>query len=270
MADFTHRMTLSINEKQSRISVFADSWLKYNRMKSVKLYRNTAGNFINLGPHKVELENGYKMQTAMMDNFSVGGMTMDSLLEDENVIQVWGENLPKITIIHLGACDLANEPIGRDESIALNWPKKLKNFINKLKSIARGKVLNKSDFDTQIQKHTFLVIGIPSWGDFGQGHYDYSLNSNDHAKARKKANNGVRSNLKSLYEEQKVVVFTPMLDYPFRHGVHLTGISLEVYTDQILQVASKIMCTHCTRSSAFIIEEHKSQAEGSCMNQQHQ
>lgn len=267
--DFTHRMNISENEKQSRITIFADSWLIQRRLKSARIHENCFGKLVVLDPHEVILENNYIMSTAMLDNFSVGSATMDGYLRDTVLIKIWGENLPNITIIHLGACDLANDAIGRSTTIKKDWSTKLKEFITKLISTAKIDNIDIVKFENKLKNHKFLVIGIPSWGDYGQSLVAGGLNSDAHALARKQANDGIRSNLKTLYEDYNVVVHTPRLNFPHRVKVHLGERSLELYTDQILAVAIRLMCTHCQLSPTYNKVEHVALADGSCLNQQH-
>ena len=167
-------------QQEASVFIFADSYLNFGRLFTTSHINENGVNSIRLDPHEYILENGQVVDRARMYNYSRGGCTMNMVLNNSVNILIWANNLPAITLLHLGACDVANEDIGRVTDIRAKFPKKYIDFLQQLKAKGRVAALDKEAFDTKLQHHKFLVVGIPDWGKFGGGYYHHSLDQDEY------------------------------------------------------------------------------------------
>ena len=259
--------------------VFADSYLKYKYFRSNRIENLNYTNVVHINPHVNVLNDGSEVNSIKLFNGAKGSLTMNKLLEDKFSISMWASNLPSVTLLHVGACDIANEAIGRKERLQGEFNHYVRDFLTNLEKIARETTrCDKSEFDAKWEKHIFLLVGIPDWGDFGTGYYKHSLNDKQFHAARRSANDSLRLAKSGLWTKFKTVVFMPCItgseDRPIcrnmRPGdVHLYGYTAEEYADQILAVLSRLFCSHCKLKEDYDKEEHKRESLlGPCKRQQ--
>ena len=188
---------------------------------------------------------------------------MDRCVDQELVIQQWAQAQPKLTIFHLGACDIANTPLGKSDNIRQPMRDKVDKFLDNFIKKGRDSANDKASFDTFVkERHQFLFIMVPDWGPF-EKKYDWSLDAETFAKQRSDANQALKSMSKTLWQRYNLVLFTPQLERALRNpgDVHPKGRSNTQYCDQILQVAAKLCCTDCSAlSKTFDKEQHKHDA----------
>ena len=121
------------------VKTFADSYMKFRYFQSNKYETKHNSNIIYLQPHVI-LENGNEITEVKFYNHAIGGNTMKRILEDKVNIGVWARNLPKITLLHVGACDIANLDIGRDDRIRYKFNDYVQNFLTQFKAIGRERL----------------------------------------------------------------------------------------------------------------------------------
>ena len=69
-------------------------------------------------PHATEgrhPELGDLYRSARIQNLSKGGGTMQMMLEDKGAMEKWVEEVPALTIMHLGGCDISNGDISESK-----------------------------------------------------------------------------------------------------------------------------------------------------------
>ena len=245
---------------------FADSFMAQNNIQSPRLKYNSRvqySNLVNIEPHVVKA-GPTSTNTVNFVNHAMSSNTMDRALGQVGAIEHWANDMPKVTIIHLGAVDIANYPLGKSENIRQDMRDKVLAFIDNLKREGRERARDVNRFDHNMDhSHIFLFVLIPDWGNYGEGKYENSLNSNDFARARKRANQALQ-NMRAVLWSRRVVLFAPRLENPVtRRGprdIHLSGDSNIRYCTEILTVAARLCCSECSLSTPFKKQEHTHEA----------
>ena len=265
----------SENDKKVLTAIMADSYLANERLNSEKIYNtHRMGKNFLIHPHEIQVQpsngdNIIKYPVSWIDNYSVGGGKFSDML---NTIRTepWANNMPRVTVVHLGACDLANTSLGRG-NVSATFGKTVFKFLTDLKDAGRRAAVNKEKYDAALSSHIFIIVGVPDWGDFKQSRQN-SLNSTDFRKARSRANSSLKKQVPSLYKFHRAIVFTPELVFPERSGIHLAEKAQPGYLDQILDLVARITCSHCSLSREYIKAEHFLALKQNkvCRNPQHQ
>ena len=240
------------------LGIMGDSWLQDKRLHSGMIQETRhAGRRLRMDPHEIELSSNPNetQHEAFIDNYSFGGAKMSTMSRSFNHIDHWANHMPRLTIVHLGACDLSTGPEGKEEHPTTSFQNFTNQFIDDVKSFARNIVSGSklAEFEAALQQHTWLLIGLPRWGDFDKTErHKRSLNAAQLKKAVKKSNQGLTRIIPSLWKEKRVYFFTPNLEYPEfgtradgSRDCHLVHSFQEIYNDQILAVAKKLLCSHC-------------------------
>ena len=156
---------------------------------------------------------------------------------------------------------MANEDIGRVENIRAEFPQKYIKFLIELKAKGRAAANDKNIFDTKMQQHKFLVVGVPDWGKFGNGYYPHSLDQEEYFNARRSANDGLRNNVRGLWQNHKALLVFPNIEEPVERNltpndVHLYGNTAWHYGNTIFKIAARLVCHHCQLREKYLKEEH--------------
>ena len=247
--------SLNYLEKQCILGVMADSWMKNEALHSDMIIETSfAGRRLNLEPHEIELSANpnHTQQQAHIDNYSFGGAKMTTMLRNHPIVNNWANHLPRLTVVHLGACDLANGPQGKTENPTTAFHEFTDAFFTDLKRFARETIPGSrlEAFDAALAQHIFMLVGIPRWGDFDKVHPE-SLDAPTMKKMTKKANTGLNRYVRNLWEDHRVYLYTPNLEYPtykIKNGkkdIHLDYNCQEVYNNKIFAVAKRLICSHC-------------------------
>ena len=245
-------------------AIFADSYLRANNFESRRWTTSHLGGVLELEPHSFNFNGQNGLNSAhivSVRNFASSSMTMDRQLNTYVNIAEWADSLPHLSIVHLGACDLANTGLNAEEKIGKAFIDKVFNFLEQLKTIGRNAAHDRAKFDRQLPAHQFLIIGVPDWGsNFGPPHRN-SLNEEQFKLLRGKVNKGLNYPhvKKALWKKHRAVVFMPRMEHFTMDRVHPTAESKAVYGDQILAVAAKLLCDSCQLKSSFDEKEHKSE-----------
>ena len=244
------------------VFIFSDSYLNFGHLSTTSHINENGVNAIRLDPHEFVLGNGQAVDRARMYNYSRGGCTMNMVLSNAVNISIWANNLPAITLLHVGACDIANEDIGRVEDIRKQFPVKYINFLEQLKARGRNAAFDKEVFDAKLEQHKWLVVGVADWGWFGDGYYAHSLNDADYFEARRLANDGLRANRKGLWQNHKAVLLFPAIERPVERNltpndVHLYGNTAWNYGNTIFKTMARLICPHCQLRPKYLEDEHK-------------
>ena len=204
---------------------------------------------IDLGEHR-----SVARHTAELINWSESSLTMRKILNNKRRIAVWARTLPLLTIIQVGACDLANRGVS-SHNVSGSYKRAVMLFIDLFIKEAM------SSLHTQVERdrlkyhleyrHMFLKIAVPDWGGFGKGRMialdrypdivkDFKLNGSgrnrikkyrsldedEFRKARRNANKGIVSAKKVLWKKYRMVLFAPRTDHNSSarpNDVHLYG-----------------------------------------------
>ena len=112
------------------IALLGDSWTSKGRFKS-EIFDTVPRDYINIRPHATSSSTGNNSlsgrivlaEGAFLENYSKGGYTLDKFLDDPEKLNKWAREVPEVTIVHVGVCDLAN--FGKYE------PKTVKKTVSK-------------------------------------------------------------------------------------------------------------------------------------------
>ena len=117
---------------------------------------------------------------------------MSKALKEEYLLHMWALNVPELTIVHLGACDLANSELSKmGNEIRTIFPRKLSDFLEKWPIKAREQLKHdrqRAHFDRQILVHKWMIIKVPDWGESPAIR---SINHKEYQELRRKANTGL-------------------------------------------------------------------------------
>ena len=118
------------------IALLGDSWTSKGRFKS-EIFDTVPRDYINIRPHATSSSTGNNSlsgrivvaEGAFLENYSEGGYTLDKFLKDTEKLNKWARELPEVTILHVGACDLANSGKYEPETVKEQFPKDLSSFL---------------------------------------------------------------------------------------------------------------------------------------------
>ena len=257
----------SMSEAESRntVAFVADSWCSLERIPCDEflLRRQTGCKRLLLKEHEVFFTkpNGDQVRQnySIVDVYQFGGAKFSTVLGKEEWIEQWSKNVPRLTILHLGACDLANGPQGKFCSQPA-FREYVKQFFIKWEKAAR-EIASRNGyaqkFEQQYREHMYLLIGMPDWGPFVKSNkpqHERSLDCEQYKKARKIANKGLSYGKNFYYKDFKAILFTPCTGgYKYQNN-HLMPDDQVKYMKQIYEVASKLLCSKCRPSNDELID----------------
>ena len=179
-------------------AIFADSFL--NGPNRLFGYRFISHDKISVEPH---MDNTFNFGKIL--NLAQGSAT----LETDNWlggIGRWANNLPDLTVVALGGCDLSNTPTRDQPNICGAFRDKILKFLNELRNKGRERAAFKEEYDQKMTKHLFLIIGVPKWGPNTR---EDSIGGEALDKLRRKANTALTNAKPQLWRNFKAVVFHP-------------------------------------------------------------
>ena len=258
------------------IDLLGDSYTSKDRIKNS--VSEGPHDHINIDPHattgclqsnirdtpKIRIATG-----AFLNNFSQGGYTFERFLKnDHGELGKWARHVPELSILHVGACDIANTGKYNAGNIKKNFIVDLKNFLTEWPKKARKELKEDYrrktvEFDRRLPYHKWMIVKIPAWdesdGIRGMAKEEFKL-------MRKKVNAALGNARTHLWKEFRAVIFAPNLQHPqFQQGsVHLTAEYQEIFNRQVLSAAAKVICEFCTWTyTDFIPAEHNRMTETS-------
>ena len=95
------------------IAILGDSWTSKDRIK-YNIVDSVPRDYISIRPHGTSSSAGNASLSnrivvadgAFVANYSKGGYTLEKYLRDTERQQKWAREVPELTIVHVGACDL--------------------------------------------------------------------------------------------------------------------------------------------------------------------
>ena len=243
--------------------VISDSWLLDHRIVSPRVSLEYGKKYLNIAPHNKILDKyGDQVDKSIFKNYAVRSLTFTQALDNTTILSAWGRTVPNLTIIHLGACDLANTNLGVDNP-RVEFVTLVKKFVTTWIKKAREYSQNQVQYDNDVSTHKWLLVGPPDWGDFGEGRG--ILDSVQYREARKQARSGLDRSAMKLWYNHRIVLCKPRVDNPDLAGVHLRNDSLQQYNKQIWDAASKLLCTSCNFTEGYYHKpEHEQLTDNRC------
>ena len=132
-------------ERSCITAIFSDSYLSNPRLHSDMIIDNADGRKkLTLGPHMIVPESN-------PDRFQ-----HQSFIDtNDRIVHQWATHMPRLTICHLGACDLANGPVGKSERPRSMIQAHTHKFFCDLKEAGR-RLAGRDRFNSSLANHQFL------------------------------------------------------------------------------------------------------------------
>ena len=259
---FDFRTTNSIR----LIALLGDSWLSKDRVRA-SLADTIPRDHIDIFPHGTtssswkydEKEKVFVTQAAFIENYSKGGYTFDAFLKDEERLDKWAREVPELSILHVGACELANTNKYTKEKVKTQFTSNLAQFLKEWQTEAKKKLKTskqKALFDRRLKTHKWLIVNVPVWD---QSTGILHMTPEDFRICRKRINTALKNSRTRLWEEFNAVILCMELQYPqfFPGKVHLKPDSQLDFNTQVFDAASKVICEFCTWTlRKFVPAEH--------------
>ena len=237
------------------VALMGDSYLVEERVRSdidVDHPRDT----INISPHATtdadtkDLQNRRIVVTtgAFVVNYSKGGCTLDKLVKDNERLEPWARDVPELSVLHVGACEIAKGKY-TEENIKKLFVTDLSDFIKQWPINARKTIKDNArlltKFERRYANHKWLVVKIPVW-DQSEG--IRHMKKEEFKELRRRANTALKNARTSLWVNQKVIVLSIDLPNPeFIPGtVHYTLPFQRSFNKQVFKAAARVICEFCT------------------------
>ena len=259
---FDFRTTNSIR----LIALLGDSWMSKGRIRA-SLADTFPRDHIDIRPHGTsssswkydENEKAYVSQAAFIENYSQSGYTFDKFLKDEEILDKWAREVPEVSILHVGACELANTNKYTKEGIKTQFTRNLARFLEEWPASAKEQLKTnkqKALFDRRLKTHKWLIVNVPVWD---QSDGILNMSPEDFRFCRKRINTALKNSRTQYWEKFNAVILPLDLQYPqfFPGKVHLRPDSQLDFNTQVFDAASKVICEFCTWTlGKFVSAEH--------------
>ena len=112
----TFNWNQSLNKDEVKlIFILGDSWTERNRFKEFIVDQNPR-TYIDTRPHATIADVPSAPRTgpistsegAFVGFLSLSGATLDKYLAAKEIQGIWARDVPEVTVLHVGACDIAN------------------------------------------------------------------------------------------------------------------------------------------------------------------
>ena len=248
------------------IAILGNSWTSKERFENNIVDKNPR-DYFDIRPHATtsptwrhSLSNKIVVaEGAFLENYSKGGYTLDAFLNDKDKLEKWACDLPELSILHIGACDLANTGKYDKENVKKQFLKDLSHFLREWPVRARKTlkdVRRETKFDRRLEDHKWMLVKIPVW-DESNG--IRNITNAEFKELRRKANTALKTVRTSFWKEFRAVILSTDLQHPefYPNSVHLTPRCQREFNRQVLSAAAKVVCEFCSwTQNDFVPAEH--------------
>ena len=270
--------TQSFNKEKDvgLITILGDSWTSKGRFRQYIVDENPR-QYIDIRPHGIVADVNSISCTetitcsegAFVSFLSKSSATLNAYLADSETQGKWARDVPEVTVLHVGACDIANTNRYTRDNVKNLFVSDLVEFLEQWPILAKKQLAgfsiadqrSRNRFSRQLEKHKWLIVGIPNW------HGSQGINGiepEDFKQLKKRANTGLDRNKTKLWTDHRAVLVTPHINYAtFKPGqVHLTDKDQLIFNEQVLSVAAKVLCEFCPWTpNVYEYQEHKNLLE---------
>ncbi|CAL4198100.1 unnamed protein product [Meganyctiphanes norvegica] len=251
-----HTDLLHGNNEMS-IFIIGDSWTTEKRTNSDRIKDKTN---LFIRPHHVKFrvanDGMYRadqtFEFVFLKNLSREGLTFQKALNDQRALTRWAVDVPALTIVHLGGCDIANTDIGRG-NVRKNFKDAVDNFLTQWPILAKEHTQNICEFNRRIKKHKWMLCNVP---DLGANSEIENISAREYKVARSYAHACLKRNQKRWFESHKVFICFPAMSNPERRNIHLAPVSQAGFIEQLFKAVSKIICESCQTSDTYDKQWH--------------
>ena len=126
--------------------------------------------YINIAPHVVTDQIGMTSSSAQVVTYSRGGLKLSDIATGPNLMrqarQRWANNVPSVTLLCAGACDINNSYLGAMplSELRTGYPlyveMQLENFLYNTRRLTQ----DVETYDRRVRNHRFVVCEHANWG----------------------------------------------------------------------------------------------------------
>ena len=233
-------------------------------------------------PHKVQVGIQNNLGTpahgsisfAWFRSFAEGGMTYRSALADQRLITKWAMDVPRVTILHMGACFIAGsmdldvwyDEKGNLKSMKEIYRREVDNFLKSWMELTEAACTSPASLELykkRVQVHRFVLVNVPDWCNQSIR----GMTPATYREHRINANAGVGKMEGYLWKTYSVIQCRPrMNNVKFKgNSVHPDVDSQLEWAEQVLRFASFVCCSHCHWTKGeYVKEEHDRVHSASC------
>ena len=255
LADRKQKKYISLSREKDipTVGLLGDSYVSSEKVKRYSIPAPPREHF-DMRPHVTETSVSDKNDeyisndAAFIQHYSKGGLTMSEALKCKYLLSMWAINIPELTILHLGACDLANTELSTmADTIRTVFPRKVSEFLEQWPIEARKQLKygrERARFDRQLLAHKWLIIKVPDWGDSPAIR---NIDFKQYQDLRKKANTGLERSRSYFWKNFKAAFLLTHIDNPkfIDKQVHLIDEQQDIFNEQIFSAAAKMLCRYC-------------------------
>ena len=248
------RSTSSSDQNKTKtVAILGDSFLIEKRF--IADMGETPFKHIPMLPHATEgayPESGNLYRCARIENLSKGGGTMKMMLKDESAMRKWIEEVPALTIMHLGGCDISNGEINGNKP-KIDYKNKVEHFMRTWLRVASEKIKKhiyenvaiKERMENRLKDHKWLIVAIPDWGK--ENTQIRGVTPEVHKVRRRMCNDALKNCSTYFWNEYKAVVFNTGFLRIDRDPdqIHCSTRDQRRYNEIIFGVARKLICDIC-------------------------
>ena len=162
-------------EQLVTFAIMGDSFTNEKRVMSE--VRQVPRQHLPMLPHGTKsprLPEGSVYRTVKVENLSFGGATMETMLEEAKAMERWVRDVPALTLLHLGGCDIGYGNISKDstdgpakqykESLFTFLETWIKRATERIEKYSYDNVAIQEKMRERIKVHKWLIVSIPDWG----------------------------------------------------------------------------------------------------------
>ena len=158
------------------VALLGDSWTSKDRFKP-EIVDTLPRDYIDIRPHATSSATGNDSlsnkivvaEGAFLENYSEGGYTLNKFLNNTGKLNKWARELPELSILHVGACDIANNGNYEQKTIKRQFINDLAHFLREWPVRARKTLKNdhrlEAQFDNRRENHKWMIVKIPVWDE---------------------------------------------------------------------------------------------------------
>ena len=177
-----------------------------------------------------------------------------------NARRRWANNVPAVTVLALGACDLNNTYLSGLPITELRtaYPRYVMGQIQDFMYQARRAANNTQIFDARVAHHRFLICEPANWGVEYEPRGD--LSPEEYRQRCTRAQCGLQRKRRMLWDNYSASVFSCSPNSMVRRGWtrnHLDAPSQEAFVGELITAVQCLLCDTCTPQVEFYKEEHE-------------
>ena len=244
-------------EQLVTFAIMGDSFTNEKRVMSE--VRQVPRQHLPMLPHGTKsprLPEGSVYRTAKVENLSFGGATMETMLEETKAMERWVRDVPALTLLHLGGCDIGYGNISKDSTDGpkKQYKKSLFDFLEtwierateEIEKFSYDNVAIKEKMREKVKVHKWLIVSIPDWGK--NCTQVKGVSAQDHVEIRRKCNHALDDTTTYLKNRYNAVVLRTNFERKDTEydNIHFSLEDQKRYNEIIFSVVRRLLCDVCS------------------------